>query len=56
MHSVTQTNSPIDRDCPTCQAKAGDRCTHPTDNGRREVKAYCLGRIFVMDDAPQGSK
>jgi hypothetical protein len=34
----------LDRPCPTCQAKPGDPCTRPVDDGRVPVAWHHLAR------------
>lgn len=51
---------PIAATCPACQAKPGERCTHPTDTGRREVNWFHLARIEearypLLEEHPDGS-
>lgn len=36
--------------CPNCQAKAGEPCTAPTDDGRRVIHYYHLARIDMGDE------
>lgn len=40
----------IDIDCPACLVSAGERCTAPSDNGRREVNWFHLARIAVAEE------
>lgn len=39
--------------CPACQAKAGEKCTAPTDTGRRPVEWVHLAREVAADEAEQ---
>lgn len=39
--------------CPVCQVAAGEKCTAPTDMGRREVEWVHLDREVAADEAEQ---
>ena len=43
-------------DCPACQAKAGDSCTQPTDNGRKAVAWVHLARESAFQFPPEDAE
>ena len=45
VHSTRISDYILTERCPTCQAKAGDPCTQPTNTGRRRVNWHHISRI-----------
>lgn len=44
------TETPKDRPCPACQARAGEPCTQPTNTARKPVSWFHLARETGGDD------
>jgi hypothetical protein len=42
--ATTLVVAPIEIECPACQAKPGEPCTQPNDNGRKPVRWFHLSR------------
>lgn len=41
---------PLSLKCPACQSPAGNPCTQPTEDGRRNVQWFHESRIKAVDD------